>query len=75
MSRGGGQKGRGARVSWFLRQAWASGVRGLGPGQVVGPGVQAALLTACDRLLPGETHLPRIRGSHGASLLFSDCVC
>lgn len=75
MSWGGGQKGRGACVSWFLRQAWASGVRGPGPGQVVGPGVQAALLTACDRLVWGETHLPRIRGSHGASLLFSDCVC
>ena len=44
--------------AWFLRQAWASGVRGPGPGQVVGPGVQAALLTACDRLVWGETHLP-----------------
>lgn len=48
---------------------------GQGLGQAVGPGVQAALMTARDLLVLGETHLSRIRGSHGVSLLFSDCLC
>ena len=67
MNRGGGQKGRQAGM----------GLRGEGQGlgQAVGPGVQAALMTARDQLVLGETHLSRIRGSHGVSLLFSDCLC